>query len=214
MHLSKKTIKVNSSVAQPDVINKAANIIKKGGIVSFPTKCIYGLGADPFNVYAVNKIFMIKKRSPDKPLLILINNLNAISEIVKNISTCAETIMKYFWPGGITIVFEAKTLLPDILTAGTGKIGIRMPGHVTTKALVTASGAITGTSANISGDPGCSRVSEIDPLLANNIDLILDAGTLKGGIGSTIIDATYNPPVILREGIISKKKIHYVLDNF
>jgi len=120
--------------------------------------------------------------------------------------------MECFWPGALTIVFKAKKVLPANLTAGTGRIGVRMPQHPVALALAKAlKSPITATSANITGNSGCSQVSDIDPLIADKLDLILDAGPLKGGIGSTVVDVTYDFPKILREGAIPATDIFAVL---
>jgi L-threonylcarbamoyladenylate synthase len=116
--------------------------------------------------------------------------------------------MDQFWPGRITLVFEAEDTVPQYLTAGTGKIGIRQPEHPVAAALVKAlEGPITGTSANRSGKSGCHRVADLDPRLARKLDLILDAGSLKGGSGSTVVDVTEAIPRILREGEVKEEEI-------
>ncbi len=193
---------------QPDIISEAANIIKSGGVVSFPTKCLYGIGADAYNPIAVAKVFEIKQRPLSKPLLVLINANNDLHKLVKTVPEAAQTIMDRFWPGEITVVFEAKKTLPVNLTAKTGKIGVRVPEHRVASALIDTAGfPITGTSANISNSLGCSQICNMDPLIAEKLDLILDAGPLKGGAGSTVIDVTMEPPKILREGEISVKDV-------
>ncbi len=203
-----KIRRIDPLFPQPDMISEAANIIKKGGVVSFPTKCLYGLGADAYNPKAVAKVFEIKQRLLNKPLLVLINANDDLHKLVKNVPKAAQTIMDRFWPGEITIVFEAKKTLPVNLTAKTGKIGVRVPEHRAASALIDAAGfPITGTSANISSGFGCSRICNMDPLIAEKLDLILDAGPLKGGAGSTVIDVTIDPPKILREGEISVKDV-------
>ena len=196
----------------PDIIREAADVIKKGGIVLFPTRCLYGLGADAFNVDAVNRIFKIKRRPVNKPISVLIKNIKVVEEFVQYVPPYASKIMDNFWPGKVTIIFEAKAALPVNLTAGTGKIGIRVPEHTVPSALVNMiDNPITGTSANLSGSPGCSMLSDLEPLIADKIDLILDAGRLKGGAGSTVVDVTGDVPKILREGAVPAKDIFAIL---
>lgn len=205
---SYKVNKINPTAAQDRIISDAAGIIKRGGIVLFPTKCLYGLGADAFNFKAVERIFNIKNRSHNKPVLVLVKNRKKICDLVKSIPQAALNMMDRFWPGGLTIVFEAKDTLPKNLTAGTGKIGIRLPKHPVASALVSEfDGPVTGTSANFSGKPGCMRIDDLDFLIANKVDLVLDAGLLKGGPGSTVVDVTTDFPKILREGEIPAKDI-------
>ena len=209
-----KIIRIDHTNPRPDLISDAALTIKKGGVISFPTRYLYGLGADAFNADAVDKVFRIKQRPYNKPLLVLVDKIENLTRLVRNVPSAAIHIMERFWPGEVTIVFEAKESLPENLTAGTDKIGVRMPEHPVALALTNSvNGPITATSANITGHGGCSRVQDLDPFIAEKIDLILDAGPLKGGIGSTVIDVTVDPPKILREGAVSAKVILAALDR-
>ena len=193
---------------QHDLIVEAARVIEKGGIVVFPTSFIYGLGADAFNEDAIDRVFRIKKRPLNKPLSVLVKNREILYRLVQYIPSYASIIMDRFWPGKITIVFKAKDGLPKNLTAGTNTIGVRIPEHRAACALVDVlDNPITGTSANFSGHAGCSQISDLDPLIADELDLILDAGPLEGGIGSTVIDVTSDAPKILREGAIAAEDI-------
>ncbi|MCK5509691.1 MAG: threonylcarbamoyl-AMP synthase [Desulfobacterales bacterium] len=197
---------------QSELILKAANSIKKGGIVLFPTRSLYGLGADPFNPEAVDRLFKIKKRPYNKPISVLVKDANDLNILVKHVPSTAKCIIDNFWPGQITIVFEAKSTISVSITAGTGKIGIRLPEHPVAFSLVKeVNGPITGTSANISGKVGCSAISDLDVQLAEKVDILLNAGQLIGGTGSTIIDVTTPFPTILREGYVSAKNIIAVL---
>jgi len=207
-----KIIQTDPLNSHQDQIAEASRIILNGGVIVFPTQHLYGLGADAMNIKAVDRVFEIKQRPYHKPLLVLIPDQKDLTRLVQHISPAAECIMAKLWPGAITLVFKAKETLPENLMAGTGKIGIRMPQHPVALALSKAvGGPITATSANITGGLGCSTILDIDPRIADNVDLILDAGTLKGGTGSTVVDVTVDPPIILREGAIPAKKIMRVL---
>ncbi len=191
-----------------ELINEAALVIKNGGVIAFPTQHLYGLGADAFNSDAVNRVFEIKRRPHNKPLLVLIDKHYDLTRLVQQVPHSATRIMERFWPGAVTIVFKAKHILPINLTAGTERIGVRMPEHPVALALTTAvQGPITATSANITGNLGCSLVSDMDPLIRDNLDLIIDVGALKGGMGSTVVDVTGDSPKILRQGTVSEKDI-------
>jgi L-threonylcarbamoyladenylate synthase len=193
---------------EPEIIEAAANIINAGGVIVFPTKSLYGLGVDALNATAVEALFRIKKRPQKKPVLVLIHDIADLNQLVEEIPETALGIMETFWPGEVTIVFEASPEIPGILTAGTGKIGVRMAGHPVARALAKRlKHPITGTSANISGQPGCSGVTQLQPDLTVGINLILDAGPLSGGIGSTVVDVTRTTPEILREGSIPADEI-------
>ena len=206
--MSSRKLLIDPFNPQPELILKAAGLIKKGDIVLFPTRCLYGLGADAFNPEAVDKVFRIKQRPYNKPVSVLIKDTNDLHILVKHIPSTAKCIMDYFWPGQITIVFEAKSTISRNLTGGTGKIGIRMPEHPVALSLVKeVNSPITGTSANFSGKAGCSQIPDLDPLIADELDLILDAGPLEGGIGSSVIDVTGKRPRILRQGEIAAEDI-------
>jgi L-threonylcarbamoyladenylate synthase len=187
---------------------RASRCIREGGLVIFPTSCLYGIGVDALNPEAIQRVFQAKGRPEIKPLLILVPDMASALNQVEDLSSEALRLMEIFWPGGLTLVLRAKGHLLPSLTAGTGKIGIRIPQHPVAAALVRAvGGPITGTSANLSGQPGAARVADVDPSVRRTADLILDAGPLQGGAGSTVLDMTLSPPRILREGAVSAEKI-------
>ena len=191
---------------------QAARAISSGGLVVFPTSGLYGLAADALNAAAVDKVFAVKGRSPDKPVLLLIRGVDDLQHLVAAIPPAAVQLMDAIWPGGLTLVFHAATSVFPALTAGSGKIGIRLPAHPVARALVEAVGRpITGTSANVSGRPGCSRVAALDAAIVDAVDMTLDAGVLAGGVGSTVVDVTRQQPVILRSGAVSDDVIRQVL---
>jgi L-threonylcarbamoyladenylate synthase len=196
--------KINSQRPEIEIIAEAAAVIKRGGVIAFPTRCLYGLGADAFNPDAVERMIQIKQRPDHKPILVLIDTRNRLKSLVTHIPPAADAIMEAFWPGRVTLVFEARDLLAVQLTAQTGKIGVRLPGHPAASALVKhVKGPVTGTSANLSGRAGCHRAQDLEPKIAGRLDLILDAGALMGGVGSTVVDVTVDPPRILREGAVT-----------
>jgi L-threonylcarbamoyladenylate synthase len=209
-----KLLEVNPDHPDPEIIRLAGQKIREGGVIVFPTQCLYGLGADARNAEAVARIFAIKQRAPTNPLLILIPGRSDLASVTDTIPLAAKRIMDVFWPGNVTLLFEANPSLPASLTAGTGKIGVRLPLHPVAAELVRkAGGPITGTSANLSGFPGAATIDELGPDITGQVDLILDAGVLKGGIGSTIVDITVVPPLVLREGAITAKIIFKALSR-
>lgn len=188
---------------------EAGKIIRNQGIVIFPTQCLYGVGANALDPIAVQKVFDIKQRPQNNPILVLIRDLEALKQLVKTIPPQARILMDRFWPGSLTLVFEAADSVSPLLTAHTGKIGIRLPAHPVARALVQqAQGPITGTSANLSGQPGANRVSQLPLSMVQAADLVLDAGPLKGGTGSTLVDVTCDPICILRQGVLTHEQIH------
>ena len=196
----------------PQVIAAAVEVLKAGGLLAFPTTGLYGLGADALNSAAVERIYRIKHRDSSKPILVLVKDATELGKIAAKVPEAAKRMMAAFWPGSLTIILEARSELPVVLTGGTGKIGIRVPKHPVARALVSAlDGLLTGTSANLSGKEGCSSAADLDPGLVNQLDLVLDAGPLKGGFGSTVVDAAQDPPLVLREGAVSKERLASVL---
>jgi L-threonylcarbamoyladenylate synthase len=209
-----KIRKINSKIPETDIIKTAQQVIEKGGVVVFPTQHLYGLGVDAFNPEAIEGIFRIKQRSYQKPLLILIKHRSELKRIVRVVTPAAACIMDNFWPGGVTIVLEAKPGLSVKLTANTNKIGVRLPAHPVAAALVnTLKNPITGTSANVSGNAGCAKISDLDLTIRDRADLILDAGPLPTGVGSTVVDVTVDPVKILREGSVYEESIYNVLNH-
>jgi L-threonylcarbamoyladenylate synthase len=200
--------KINSQKPEVAIIKEAAGVIKRGGVIVFPTRCLYGLGADAMNPKAVERIIEIKQRPQDNPILVLIHSKKQLEMLVGKIPPNADVIMEGFWPGKVTLVFVARDTLPDLLTAQTGKIGVRLPGHPVAAAILQQfKGPITGTSANVSGCPGCSSLTDMASQIIGQVDLVLDAGTLQGGVGSTVVDVTLEPPRILREGQVTADQI-------
>jgi L-threonylcarbamoyladenylate synthase len=194
--------------SDPQGIKKAAQMILKGGIIAFPTETFYGLAADALNEAVLKKIFRLKKREEGKPLLLLIADKSWLKGLVQNVSPLAERLMDRFWPGPLTLVFNASPQLSPLLTADTGKIGVRLSPHPVTQALVQAVGrAITGTSANLSGQPGTLTALEVFQSLGESLDAVLDGGKTSGGPGSTVLDVSDPPPRIIREGMISRDEL-------
>lgn len=196
--------------AAPDqaIIRQAAQLIKAGRLVAFPTRALYGIGADIYNPDAVSRVFQAKRRAADKPISVLIRSEAQLYELAADVPETAIRLMERFWPGLITLVFAASRAVPPALTGTTGRIGVRMPAHPVAKDLLAELvHPITGTSANLSGQSGCAQISELVWDIGSEMAMILDAGPLAGGAGSTVVDVTANPPVILREGGVSAMEI-------
>lgn len=193
-------------------LNKAASIIRSGGVVAFPTESFYGLGVSALDEKAIQRLFTIKKRKGNQPILLLIPSTSLLNQYVIRIPDIATQIMEEFWPGGLTLIFEANPDLPRLLTSGTGKIGLRLSSHPVATALVRAVGApITGTSANISGQAAYSNAEAVRHFLGRSVDFVLDGGETEGGKGSTVMDITVNPPTIFREGMVSREQLEAYL---
>jgi L-threonylcarbamoyladenylate synthase len=189
-------------------IAQAGRLIRQGGIVAFPTETFYALGADALDPRAIGKIYEIKGRDEEKPLLLLVAKKDWLPEWIKGLPPLAEALIEKFWPGPLTLVFEASERIPAGLTGRTGKIGIRVPGHPVARELIQAVGrAVTGTSANRSGFPSASFAVEVMEALGEKIDAVLDGGRTAGGLGSTILDVSGPSPKILRQGVVSAAEL-------
>jgi L-threonylcarbamoyladenylate synthase len=200
--------RIDPDQPDPSLIREAAHILASGGLIIFPTRGLYGIGADAFNVNAVRRVFAVKHRPAEKPLSVLIPSRSLLTLLVDSIPEAAVSLMDRFWPGRVTLVFVAGPKVPSVLTGKTGKIGIRLPSHSVAAALVHAAGRpMTGTSANLSGRAAASRIADIPFEILGNVELILDTGPLKGGLGSTVVDITVRPPRVLREGGVSVREI-------
>jgi L-threonylcarbamoyladenylate synthase len=195
----------------PNDIRIAAATLGQKGVLVFPTSGLYGLGADAFCVEAVRRVFAIKRRPAHKPLLVLLSGIHDMDRVVPTVPDYAELLLG-LWPGGITFIFKAGDEVPAVLTGGTGKIGVRMPAHPVAKALVKQfGGPITGTSANVTGFPATARLMDLDPEIRRQVDMVVDAGNLAGGSGSTIVDVTCWPVRVVREGVVPRQAIDAVL---
>ncbi|MBN2568491.1 MAG: threonylcarbamoyl-AMP synthase, partial [Deltaproteobacteria bacterium] len=185
------------------VIHRAVEILRAGGVIAYPTETLYGLAADARNKEAIERIFAIKGRDFDKPIPLIIGNREALSTLVSEVSERSAGLINLFWPGPLTLIFHASERISDRLTAGTGKIGIRLSSHQIAWSLATVlHGAITATSANISGESGISSPEGVSHTMGNHIDALIDGGVTAGGPGSTVLDVTCDPPVVLRDGAI------------
>ena len=205
-------IRLDLFIKQEQALKKAKEILLQGGLVAYPTESFYGLAVDATNEEAIMKLFALKKRAAEHPILLLIPSVDLLTEYVIRIPPVAHQLINEFWPGGLTLIFEASEKISPLLTAGTGKIGLRLSNHPLATALAQSMGApITGTSANISGTPPCCNAREVLASFGEDIDLIIDGGETAGGIGSTILDVTVDPPQILRNGMIQPRQLEKFL---
>ena len=201
-------LKPDSYNSEEKIIARAAEILADGGVIAYPTETFYGLGVDATNQTAIEKIFTIKGRDFKNPISLIVGHPDEIYHLVKNIPQAAQKLMGEFWPGALTIVFSASEKVSPLLTAGTGKIGLRVSSHPTALNIAqTLKKPLTATSANLSGAPECSLASAVVEQMGDKINAIIDGGKTPGGQTSTIIDVTCDPPVILREGTIRKEII-------
>jgi L-threonylcarbamoyladenylate synthase len=194
-------IKIDPEKPQIDAIRLAADVIRKGGLVAFPTETVYGLGANALDLNAAASIFQAKERPADNPIIVHIANRKDMRRLVRSIPDKAEKLAARFWPGPLTLILKRSSLVPDITVAGLDTVGIRMPSNKIALALIRESGVpIAAPSANRASRPSPTTAQHVIHDLAGRIDVILDGGPTQVGVESTVIDMTKRIPQILRPG--------------
>lgn len=190
-------------------INAPAKIIKNGGIVVFPTETVYGIGVNGLDKQAIERLYKIKKRPTDKPISLLVSDMQMIEYLAKDISDIEYRIMRAFFPGPLTIILKKKEIIPDILTANKNTVGIRMPSDkIAQKIIEYVKSPIATTSANISGNLSGIEIKDIINDFGQNVDYYIDSGKSKIGTGSTIVEVINGIPCILRKGSITEEQIY------
>lgn len=196
---------------QESELKEVATIIKKGGLVLFPTETVYGIGTNGLDKKAVQKIYEIKKRDKKNPINLLVSSMEMIEKITQDISPLEYKLIETFFPGPFTIILKRKKIVPDIVTANSNFVGIRMPSGNIAKKLVELTGVpIAAPSANISGRPSGTNFNDIINEFSNSFDFIINSGKSKIGIESTIVKVIDNIPHILRPGSITPEQIEKV----
>jgi L-threonylcarbamoyladenylate synthase len=189
-------------------LNRAVEVLKGGGVVAFPTETYYGLAVDPLNPLALNHLFSLKQRDISKPILTLADDRESLSSLVQDVPIIYERLMEEFWPGPLTLIFQARVNLPSLLTAGTSTIGVRQSSHPFARQLLRAFGRpITATSANISGRAAAVDAYEVKAQFGSKIDIVFDGGRTPGIGGSTIVGLDGDSLKFIRKGVISFKDI-------
>ncbi len=180
-------------------LNIPANIIKNGGIVIFPTETVYGIGTNAFNEASIEKLYNLKKRPREKPLSLLVSDMDMINKIAKDITDVEYKLIETYFPGPVTIILKKSDIVPDIVTAGQDTVGVRMSRNPIAQKLVELSGVpIAAPSANISGKPSGTNLNTI--LNDFKVDFVIDGGESELGIASTIVKVVDGIPKILRQG--------------
>ncbi|MEC4889651.1 MAG: L-threonylcarbamoyladenylate synthase [Nitrospira sp.] len=187
-----------------------SGVLRAGGVVALPTETYYGLGANPFDAAAIDRLLAVKGRPDGKPILVLIGDRAQLDGLVGHVPPAAKALMEAYWPGPLTIVFPANNRLPANLTAGTGTVGIRLTSCGPLADLLRRIGPLTGTSANRSGAPPVQTAQDVNLSLGNEVALIVDAGMTPGGLPSTVVSIC-DGVTILREGAIAPLDIEKTL---
>ncbi len=190
----------------PQVLVRALQVLRAGGLVAFPTDTVYGLGALISDARAIESIYAAKNRPLEKAIPVLIADENDLSKIARVVPVMAKTLAEKFWPGALTIVLLKRAGLPSVLSAS-DTVGVRVPAHSAARALLRAAGPMAVTSANISGQESPRTAQDVLHQLGGRIALILDGGETPGGIPSTLVDCSGAEPKILRDGPITFEQI-------
>jgi L-threonylcarbamoyladenylate synthase len=206
---------VNQSKADLEKqIKKAISILKKGGVVAYPTDTVYGLGACMTDTAAVDRIFQVKGRPKGMALPVLLADKVQMESILTSVPLSARRLADEFFPGALTIILPKSNSVPDIITGGGRTVAFRIPDHRVPLALIKGLGKpIVGTSANLSGQPSALTAAEVQAQIGDKIDMVIDGGRCPGGIESTVIDLSGKKPVVRRQGAISIEKLRKILPD-
>lgn len=212
--MNTKIYKLSRDNIDCEIIKLAAEDIKDGKLVAFPTETVYGLGADGLNPNAIEKIFKAKGRPQDNPLILHVYNIEQVEELVEEINDNTKKVMEKFWPGPLTILFKKSDLVPNEITAGLDTVAIRMPEDKIALRLIEESNtAIAGPSANLSGRPSPTTAEHVKIDLEGKIDTIIDGGSTGIGLESTVVDLSGDEPMILRPGGITFEQLKEIIPN-
>jgi L-threonylcarbamoyladenylate synthase len=200
-----KTRRIAVDAARPDprTLADAVRVLRDGGVVAFPTETFYGLGAAALNRDAVHRIFELKGRPRSSPLLVLVDSVE-MAERIATIPDSARPLIARHWPGALTLVFTARNVVPEEIAASTGTVGVRVSAHPIACALVRTLGEpLTAPSANVTGQAPPPTAAAVLRFFDQAIELILDGGETPGGLPSTVLDVTVDPPRVIRHGAVT-----------
>lgn len=203
-----RILPLRDDAAFSQAVDRAARVISEGGLIVYPTETVYGIGADARNAHAIARIAAVKGRDERKPILVLVGSSDAVAEFASVVPEGARRLMEAFWPGPLTLVFAARREVSELLTGGSGSVGLRFSPDPFCRSLIQRSGtAVTSTSANRAGQPTPETIEEIGKELGAGIDLYLDGGPRVGRLPSTIVDVSGPLPVLVREGAIGRAEL-------
>lgn len=196
-------------------LDHAVTLLRSGGVVAFPTETYYGLAVDPLNSMALERLFLVKRRPKNLPILVLVAGMEQLSMLTTDIPAVFYRLIDCFWPGPLTLICPAQTSLPSQLTGGTGTVGIRQSPHATANRLIAGyGGPITATSANRTGCEAAVSAEEVARVFGTEIDLILDGGMTPGGSGSTLVGMQGERILCIRPGKIRFSAVQNCIATF
>ncbi|MDQ7029104.1 MAG: L-threonylcarbamoyladenylate synthase [Ardenticatenia bacterium] len=212
--MSSEVVRVRVNPDQPDVeaVARAAEVIRRGGLVAFPTETVYGLGADALNPQAVARIFEAKGRPAHDPIIVHVAGVDELARVAREVPSVAQHLAEIFWPGPLTLVVPKADVVPPVVTAGGETVAVRCPAHPVALALIRASQTpIAAPSANRFGHTSPTTAQHVLDDLAGRFDLLLDSGPTPVGVESTVLDLTAEIPTILRPGGVPREALEAVL---
>jgi L-threonylcarbamoyladenylate synthase len=205
-------LRLNTKQPDPALIDRAARVLRQGGVVLFPTETVYGIGADIRLAAAVRRIFELKQRPEGQPLMAHVADDEQLASHIAEMPEMGQRLARAFWPGPLALVLRCGKAVPDEAVSGGRTVGVRMVAHPVARALIKRLGApLAGTSANLHGEPATSRFEHIDPGLLAGADVALDCGTCGAGVASTVLDLTGDAPRLVRAGVVTVEQIEAVL---
>jgi L-threonylcarbamoyladenylate synthase len=205
---------VNPEAPHRDAVQEAATLIRRGGLIALPTDTLYGLAADPFRRDAVARVFEVKGRSGERALPLIAFDIAQVTASLGRLTPIGERLAAAYWPGPLTLLVAAPPAVASGVSAGTGRVGVRVPAAAVARAVCRAVGRpVTATSANVSGQPATADPDEVERTLGARIDLLLDGGPARGGAPSTIVDVTGGAPRLVRAGVIAWDEILACMDR-
>ena len=209
-----KILKINPANPENKLLREAAEIIASGGVIGYPTETVYGLGANALNRSAVNKIYILKGRGKNKPILIIASDLDQVKQLVSFFPETADILARSFWPGPLTIIFKAADFVNKKLLGEGDTIGIRIPDNKICLELLRLCGVpLTSTSANISGGKNPISATEVADNFGDKLDLIIDGGIAQSRTPSTVVSLANESVTMVRQGAISKLEIEQVIES-
>jgi L-threonylcarbamoyladenylate synthase len=207
-----EVLRISGERPEAAVLERAAAVLRRGGLVAFPTETVYGLGADARQAAAVARIFAVKGRPANNPLIVHVATPAAARALVTDWPPVAQRLAERFWPGPLTLVLPRRPEVPAVVTGGGPTVAVRLPAHPVALALLqTADVPIAAPSANRSGQLSPTRAAHVLRSLGDQVDLVLDGGPTPGGVESTVLDLTVTPPRLLRPGLVSPTALEAVI---
>ncbi len=207
-------IRMNPVRPEHHLIEQVAEVLNKGGVIGYPTETIYGIGCSAFDAQAVDRIYRLKNRDRKKAMILVAGDIIQVSELVKSIPETAEKLIENFWPGPLTIIFEASSRLKEFAFGKSKTVAVRIPACTICLELIRETGfPLVSTSANVSGQPAGTTAQQVADAFGDQLDIIVDGGRTPESVPSTLVDITRTPARIVRQGAISNLEINTVLET-